>query len=265
MGFSLKIVRQKKFYLFCAFIFIFSACGSTRKISRVGVRQPSSVDEAVVAPVMLSIEERRTICQKQRKATQCSKSFLDSLAALCSEKIEAASCPAVLSETITKAQSLLLGSERSMLEELTNRNCNNLTGVGLDRILQNFLWSYQTSGPYGRRRHLKESLQSQSAQFQLLSDLEKNLRFVLERDRNLENRMSNEGEYVIPEKYLPFYEMLLQKSCSLEGNNLTHGFQVVDDLDKLAAYSSDKKQRDSIEKLSSEIRQMINKNVGKLF
>jgi hypothetical protein len=245
---------------------VLSGCGTSRKISKVGLRELSS-DEAGLSRDRVS-ELRAKIQNLDHISGSCPPEVRKNFSALASVKALPPNCPAGFVEKVQIARPLLNMEEQSIVDEIVNVNCRNLVDSKRDGDLRHFAESFESSGPIGRHRGEAKSEDEEDLKegIDKLVTLKNALNEILAINIPFERWLERNGYYVLPEGDLDFfYNLIVQNSCRVTGDIVDDGIHAVRAIEDLQRLLPENEAKGDLKKFSNELQKLIGKKIGDFF
>lgn len=246
-------------------LFVFSmclmvaGCGATRKLSQVGLREPSSVREAEEVS-----ELRSRVSAVPKMPANCPEET-QIFPRLVMERVRYPACPQVLVDSFQLSMKYLKIEERTTLEEVIGSQCRSLAQGQFGDSLETLLTNFETTGPLGRRKQIVQTLQSTTDEIQLLTRLKQGLEDVVYKILPIDRWVESNGEYLIPEEDLARLEQLLiKRSCRAE-ERVDRSYDATRALEDLARILEEGEQRARLETFLNGVHKIIDEKIREFF
>jgi hypothetical protein len=241
-------------------LLLFCACGTTRKISQVGLREPSSDSNAVVISDL-----RNRISQTEKLAANCPKGT-EYFSALASERVIFPTCPSPLVENFQHALNYLKMEERTTIEEAITSQCRSLSNAQYGESLESLVANFESTGPLGRRAAITHTLRSTEAETKILLGLKKGLEELVYQNLPVDRWVEVNGDFLIPERDLSQLDRLLvTQSCRLGDQDLEESYQMTRSLEELARVLKEGEQRSRLENFLGGVHRIIDEKIQEFF
>jgi len=242
-------------------IFVLVACGATRKISEVGLREPASV---VSAKIDTWSALRSKITAMQIIGPVCHKRLKRDLVQLAQEKVPLLECPAQLQSLVFNASKYLQLDDRSLLEGLLSSRCQGLARENISTQLQAVLEKFQSSRSIGRA--LASGTNNVDLDNGAVSGLGRSMESLLTKNLPLEKWTLENGEYVISDTVLPFFHKFLTGNfCDLGDEDFDQTYQSIQALENLERLLPESLQRKSLQSILNGLHKLIDQKVADFF
>jgi hypothetical protein len=245
----------------CAILALFLfTCSATRKISQVGLREPSSVEKPIVfsdlrSKLVMGIEIPKS-CPKELK----------SFSKLSAQRVIFPECPAGLMENFQLAIPLLSLEERSTIEEMMNSKCRSLGVTEFGNSLENILNSYDSTGPIGRRNKVVTTLRAMDGEFKLLNDLKINLSEVVQVHLPMDRWVKSNGQFLLPDQDLELlFRLIMGNSCNLRNIPIDGIYSSVRSLEEVIPLLQDQNQQVLLAEFLKGFQTIIDKRLQEYF
>lgn len=241
-------------------VFLLSACGATRKISEVGLREPASVVNADNS----GISDLREGLSKLTK-TSCSSKFLAAFKSCVLEKLSSPGCPDRLASALINIQDKISLEEKAILEPLITGNCGGLLSEEVAQPLKNFLETYSSSGPLGR--YLKSTTSLSSDSTDALKDFKALLQRLLDQNLALDIWLARNGSFLIPENKLYFFKDLFGlNGCAVTEDRFNDAYETLKNLEELLGVLPEgSRQKNILQIVVDELQLLFDRRVMKFF
>lgn len=240
------------------------ACSATRKISKVGLREPSSTADNELRDSVTVARSRLSAMQDSPRS--CPKDFSKSLSQLAIQKVTQTHCPERLAIQVQTSLNMLTMEERSFLEELVGVQCQGLIHGQQDDTLLNFIENYDSTGPIGRRRQIIESFLPQQNDYQTLKALKESLNEIVLVNFPMERWVLRHGKFILPEVDLDFLLNLVQtKACRIENTDFEMLYRIQQSAEDLLRMIAQEKQREDLFKFVEILHQITDNKVKEFF
>ena len=242
---------------------LFAGCGASRKLSRVGVREPSSEDPAGATDRISRL--RATVQNLDSVPRACFADIRTEFVNLSSAKVVLPGCPQGFVEATQIASSMLNLEERALLDEIANAQCRGMADSQKEMDLRHFADSFERDGPIGRRK--AQEPESLEEDIQTLTALRDSIHEILAKNIPLERwvRVQN-GPYVLSEGDLPFfYDLIVRGKCEIKDDTIEQGYNAMQALEDLRQLLPAGDSKNSLEKFLRGIHKLMDKKVGEYF
>lgn len=238
---------------------VLAGCGATRKLSQVGLREPSSVRENE------AVSELRSRIHVTPKMASTCPGEAHLFPELAMERVKFPTCPSILVESFQLSMKYLKIEERTTLEEVIGSQCRSLAQGQFGDSLETLLANFETTGPLGRRKQIVQTVQSMSDEIQTLTKLKQGLEEVVYKILPLDRWVEANGEYLIPEEELARLEhLLIQRSCRAE-ERVDKSYDATRALEDLARVLEEGEQRTRLETFLNGIHKIIDEKIREFF
>jgi hypothetical protein len=238
-----------------------SGCTTTRKISQVGLREPSSVRETAALSAL-----RAQITSTTELKKSCPTEIRENYAELAAARIAFPPCPAGLGETVQNSLPYLTLEERSTVEEVVNSQCRSLGSSEFGEALENMIAGYDTTGPIGRRAKVVQTLISVDGEARTLVALKEGVQELVYHHLPLDRWVRRNGEYVLPEEELKSLHRLIEvKGCRMSEEEVDQGYRTLRSLEELAKILKAGPQQEKIEAFIAGVHRVIEQKLKEFF
>ncbi len=254
---------MQRFYplLLLACFCMLGACSVSRKLSKVGIRDPASTQGD---PHEISALRASFLANKQF-APICSKNWISVLQDAVMQRIELPKCSQALEESASLSEPYLKIEERSLVEQIHDSQCSTIARSQLDIPLQAFLASFESTGPLGRVGQLPVSTES-SAAIAELKTLRDSLVALMQSYLPIERRMISSGEYLISESDLRVLnEITIKRECTLGDSNLEEVYQTISSLEDLASLLKNEAQVHTLQEVLQGLHKIVDNKITEYF
>ncbi|MCO5144308.1 MAG: hypothetical protein M9962_14570, partial [Oligoflexia bacterium] len=211
----------------CFACLLFVSCGSLRKVSYVGFRQPASTQEK-------AISEERLNLKSIEVPKSCPSELKKSFSTVIVDYVPFPICPETYKASFESSINFLKIDERAVLEEVLKSNCRSLGWGSFGESLESILHNFDTTGPIGRRNEEFQTLISMESEAKTLLELKKNIEEIVSTHIPLDRWVRAHGQMIVPEIYLNYIQTMIEKNkCSIVEDQFDEGFQLVKDLQEL--------------------------------
>jgi len=255
---------KRLFIIIVAGVVLLPACATSRKLSQVGLREPSSLEESSTKEE-ISVNRGR-LAAFQKSASPCPQGFAQQIREIALEKIILARCPIRLAAHLQSTINMLLLEERSLLEEIANSQCQSILRAQQEDSLLNLVENFENTGPVGRRRQIIESLRSQQEDFQQLTNLKESLQEVLLVNLPLERWVARNGKFLLPEEETEFlYLVTASQSCRLGEIDFERIYHLQQNLESLERVLVSERQKQILKKFIESLHRITDNKVMEFF
>jgi len=253
--------RIRRIFLFLLVGCSLVSCSATRKISQVGLREPSSVQISDSAS-----ELRSQIIENLEFAKACPQEIRDNFAKLATERINFPACPLNLNELVQTAVPYLKLEERSTMEEVINSQCRSLGNSEFGDALESFLANYDSSGPLGRRAKIVQTLLPQDGETRNLQNLQGVVKELVDYYLPLDRWVRRNGDHALPDEELThLYRLIFTDGCKMTDQEVDQGYRTIRGLEELAKILKDGPQRDRIQSFLVGVDKVISQRFKEFF
>jgi hypothetical protein len=243
--------------IFALFLF---TCTAARKISQVGLREPSSVEKSIVFSDL-----RSKLVMGMEIPKSCPKE-LKGFSKLAAQRVIFPECPAGLMENFQLAIPLLNLEERSTIEEMMNSKCRSLGTSEFGNSLENILNNYDSTGPIGRRNKVITTVKSMDGEFKLLADLKANLLEVAQVNLPMERWVKSNGEFLLPDQDLELqFRLIMENTCNLREIQIDGIYGSVRGLEEVQPLLQDQNQQLLLAEFLNGLQKIIDKRLQEYF
>lgn len=236
-------------------VLLASGCGATRKISKVGLREPASVSEG---SAITALRARMSALVDVPKA--CPKQVREQFAPVAAARVNPPPCPPEFSERVLEAYPLLRSEERSALDEIVSTQCRSLGGP--ETSLASLVSSFESSGPMGRLQAQGSNDRDQK----ILRRLQASLQELTEVNLALQRWVKRNGPNVLSEEELGYFSRLVvDRRCDLSEAEIDQSYRMIRGLEGLAEILPAGETRARIETLLEGLHQIIDGQVKEFF
>lgn len=241
-------------------IFLIFGCATSRKLSQVGLREPSSLrDSAAVS------ELRARIISLTDLPRTCPAGVRD-FAAIAKEKVAFPECPSGFEEAVQSAIPYLKLEERSTLEEAINSQCRSLGLNEFGDSLESMLLNFDNTGPLGRRSKIYQTLISTEGEMKILLRLRGHIQELVTYFLPLDRWARRNGEFVLPDEDLPqLHRLIVDKSCRMSDEEVDQAYRTIRSLEELSRILKEGPQEERIGNFVEGIHQVIEKKLREFF
>ncbi len=238
------------------------ACGSLRKVTHVETRDLASVrsDEAA-SPL------REKIATLHSFAKTCPAEVAELLPLLANERVTFPACPAALVSSFGDAKDALRSDEKSTIEELLGSQCRSLSddfgSSPLDALIEGVV-PQVTRGGRMRAEGDLELPESQLLQRMRLRDGLSEVRAIHE---PLEQWIRNNGNFVMPEDELLFFDRLVNlEKCKMSDQEIDQTYRTLHSLEALTRVQPEADpQRKRIERFLTGVHSIVGRKIREYF
>lgn len=247
----------RPWFLICAAAALLSSCGTTRKLSQVGLREPSSIRENAT----ISAARQSAISAKDISKV-CPAEVRTQFVSLAGERVRFPDCPDSFSRHYEGALQFLKLEERSTLEEVLSSHCHSL-GLGeFGDSLEDLTANFDSSGPLGRRNSQGASEGDIKALLALKSSLDE----LVDSQLPLERWGRRFGSFVIPEEDLQYLsKLIVEKDCHLGEEEVDAAYRSIRSLEDLSHILKNGAQREGIGQFLSGVHKVIDRRLQEFF
>jgi len=236
-------------------------CTTTRKISQVGLREPSSVREATV----ISAQRSRIIATTEFKKS-CPVEIRENYAALAAERIVFPPCPAGLQDTVQNSLPYLTLEERSTMEEVVNSQCRSLGSSEFGEALENMIAGYDSTGPVGRRAKIVQTLRAVDGEERTLGALKEGVQELVHHHLPLDRWVRRNGEHILPEEELKALHRLIEvNGCRMSEEEVDQGYRTVRSLEDPSKLLKAGPQQEKVEAFIGGVHRVIEQKLKEFF
>lgn len=253
---------MRYFFAICLMAAFLSACAG-RKISQVGLREPSSVEKSSGHDYT---EIRSRLATLQDANSQCPGNLTKQIQKIAFAEVIPPRCPARLAYQVQAVNNMLLLEERSLLEEIVSSQCQAIFRSQPGERLQNFVETFDTTGPLGRRKNIIESVRAQDDDISDLTKLRENLRELLFVSSPIERWIMRNGKYLLPEEELEFlYGLLAKQDCRMNGTDFERLYRLQQSIENLEPMLPDVEQQHSLKLFIEALHKITDRKVKEFF
>ncbi|MGZ3662088.1 MAG: hypothetical protein ACXWR1_02425 [Bdellovibrionota bacterium] len=240
---------------------LLAGCSSERKLSHVETRVPAGLG-APSESALSALRARLTLQKSYPKL--CPPEIRDLLGPLTTERVKFPECPTALSSAFEAAKSTLSLEESTAMESLINSHCRMATRDGIPEPIEALMQDAERA--LKRASHNGEKSEPGDALV-----LRENLRNVLVEVKTagdpLNQWIRNNGELVLPEEQLEFFDRLVnQDSCRLPDQEIDISYRILRNLEDLSHVEAEgESQRARIEKLLNGVHRVIDRKIQEYF
>lgn len=246
--------------LFC--VSAMMACSSLRKLTHVETRELASVrSEETVSPL------RDRVARIENFAKACPAEVVELLPQLARERVVFPPCPQKLVTGFEAAKEALRPEERSTIEELLGSQCRTLPddfgSSPLDSLIEGVVPRPTRGGR--NREEITEELPEEHLRQRMA--LREGLLEVRALHEPLEQWIHINGEFVMPEEELLFFERLIGlEQCKMSDQEVDQSYRTLHGLEALARVQAEKEpQRKKIERFLNGVHTIIDRKIREYF
>jgi hypothetical protein len=235
-------------------------CSIQRKVSHVESRVPAAVQRSTVASQL-----RVKLTGQHAWSKLCPVELRELLPALSEERLRFPSCPEALQVAIREARDFLRVDERSTLEGFLDGQCRSFSQEAMEDSLAS-LFQGSSNAPGGRSRSGSRS-QPEERETALRTALRDRLLEVKDAIEPFEQWIRVNGEFVIPDEQLGFFDRLVHKQgCKLADQEVDQFYRSMHSLESLSKIEGDTDpQRVKVERFLLGIRKVIDRKLQEFF
>jgi hypothetical protein len=238
------------------------ACSSLRKLTHVETRELASVrTEEAVSPL------RDQVAHIEKFAKSCPKEVVELLPVLAHERVVFPPCPEKLVNGFEVAKEALRTEERTTIEELLGSQCRTLPDDFGSSPLDSLIEGVVPRPARGGRSH-DESGEATTEEILLhRMRLRDGLLEVRALHEPLEQWIHINGEFVMPEEELLFFERLVGKEhCKMSDQEVDQSYRTLHGLEALArVHAENEPQRKRIEHFLTGVHIIIDRKIKEYF
>ena len=251
-------------FFLCLCTMLGVACATDRKISQVGLREPSSLG-AGEAKEEISTARMR-LANLQELPRTCPANLSNRIVQLSMQKVIQARCPETLSMNLQSSLKSLLMEERSLLEEVEGAQCQSLIHSQQDETIFSFLENFDNTGPVGRHRHVVESVQSEQDDFESLNRLKENLREIVLVNFPVERWTLHHGKFVLPEDEVDFlFSLVSKQACRMNDSDFDRLYKLQQVMEEFSRIVVQEKQRQDLQQFLESLHLITDSKMKEFF
>jgi hypothetical protein len=238
---------------------LLAACGTTRKISNVEIRELASGSEPI------TVSELRARAMQLEKLPRGCPAGTEVFSRLVSDRLQFPPCPKPLTENFPAALRYLKMEERSTLEEAIESQCRSIGKTQFGESLESLFQNFDSTGPLGRRAQITQTLQSTEGELKVLAGLKKGLEELVYENLPLDRWAEANGDFVVPERELAGLERMIRSGCRLSDEQLEHSYQMTRAMEELLRVLKDGEIRDRLERFLGGVYRVIDERIQEFF
>jgi hypothetical protein len=237
---------------------LITACGATRKISHVEVRQPASTADDQTFSIL-----RTQLATLKEIPHSCPKEIRELLPTLAAEKVEFPDCPDDFATVFQRVMPSLKLDERSTLEEALNSQCRSVGNQEVEEPMESMLTHFDSTGPAGRSARAGVALEGEEA---ALKALRVGLEDLVSHHLPLSRWIRRNGEFLFGEEELElFAKLFVERKCRLTEEDLDNSYRAIRAMEELTKILKDGPQRDRIESFLDGFHQTLERKIQEFF
>lgn len=238
----------------------FLGCGTTRKISQVGLRDLASSSQS--ANVFSELRLRASSLKAMPNS--CPAQIKSLYPILASELVAFPNCPKELAEQFQQAMPYLQMQERTTLEEVMNSQCRSMARGQFSESVEGLYSTFDSSGPMGRQKENGKVMDG--AAQSILTNLKKGISELVEVHLPLDRWVEKNGNFVLPEDDLSFlHHLLVDKKCKMTTEDLEQSYQSMHALEELEKITPNEGQKDKLDHFLDGVHKVIEQKIREYF
>jgi len=237
-----------------AFALLSSAgCGATRKISQVGLREPSSLHEASQVS-----EWRGKALGMSSFPKSCTKD-ISHFSALAGEKVSFPSCPKKLVDAVNSDISYLLVEDRTTLEEVVAGQCRSFSVRNFSGPVDSLFESFDLASPVSRAEEYEREGKS-------FADLSAGIQELKNHHLPLERWVRRNGEFVLPDEEIALlFKLIVESSCRMSNIDVEPMLGAVRTLEELINVLPEGPQLERIRAFRNSVDGIVGERIREYF